>query len=222
MRKIAAGIATVSAAALAAGALVAPAATAADDGTKSLASVLTAKAPKFDKKSKDYDILTAAVLAVLEEDAKTDNNSPVKLLTDGTVALTAFLPNDQAFRKLAEDLTGKHIRSEKKVFAAVASLGLPTVEAVLLYHVVPGATIDSKAALKADEAVLKTATTIAPGTFKVNVVKVKGKKQIRLQDQDRNSRNPRVNVVDINKGNVQIAHGIDRVLRPLDLPPLAK
>jgi uncharacterized surface protein with fasciclin (FAS1) repeats len=222
MRKIAAGIATVSAAALAAGALVAPAATAADDGTKSLASVLTAKAPKFDKKSKDYDILTAAVLAVLEEDAKTDNNSPVKLLTDGTVALTAFLPNDQAFRKLAEDLTGKHIRSEKKVFAAVASLGLPTVEAVLLYHVVPGATIDSKAALKADEAVLKTATTIAPGTFKVNVVKVKGKKQIRLQDQDRNSRNPRVNVVDINKGNVQIAHGIDRVLRPLDLAPLAK
>jgi uncharacterized surface protein with fasciclin (FAS1) repeats len=222
MRKIAAGIATVSAAALAAGALVAPAATAADDGTKSLASVLTAKAPKFDKKSKDYDILTAAVLAVLEDDAKTDNNSPVRLLADGTVALTAFLPNDQAFRKLAEDLTGKHIRSEKKVFAAVASLGLPTVEAVLLYHVVPGATIDSKAALKADEAVLKTATTIAPGTFKVNVVKVKGKKQIRLQDQDRNSRNPRVNVVDINKGNVQIAHGIDRVLRPLDLPPLAK
>jgi hypothetical protein len=29
-------------------------------------------------------------------------------------------------------------------------------------------------------------------------------------------------VVDINKGNVQIAHGIDRVLRPLDLKPLAK
>jgi uncharacterized surface protein with fasciclin (FAS1) repeats len=222
MRKIAAGIATASAAALAAGALVAPAATAADDGTKSLASVLTAKAPKFDKNSKDYDILTAAVLAVLAEDAKTDNNSLVKVLTDGTFALTAFLPNDQAFRKLAEDVTGKHIRSEKKVFAAVASLGLPTVEAVLLYHVVPGATIDSKAALKADEAVLKTATTIAPGTFKVNVVKFKGKKQIRLQDQDRNSRNPRVNVVDINKGNVQIAHGIDRVLRPLDLAPLAK
>ena len=54
------------------------------------------------------------------------------------------------------------------------------------------------------------------------MVKSKGKKQIRLQDQDRNSRNPRVNVVDINKGNKQIAHGIDRVLRPLDLAPLAK
>ena len=33
----------------------------------------------------------------------------------------------------------------------MASLGSPTVETVLLYHVVPGATIDSKAALKADE-----------------------------------------------------------------------
>jgi uncharacterized surface protein with fasciclin (FAS1) repeats len=221
MRKIAAGIAA-SALALSAGAMAPAASAAPAEGTKSLASVLTAKTPKFDKNSKDYDILTAAVLAVLAEDAKTDNNSTVKVLTDGTVALTAFLPNDQAFRKLAEDLTGKHIRSEKKVFAAVASLGLPTVEAVLLYHVVPGATIDSKAALKADDVVLKTATSIAPGTFKVNVVKSKGKKQIRLQDQDRNSRNPRVNVVDINKGNVQIAHGIDRVLRPLDLAPLAK
>ncbi|MCU0263250.1 MAG: fasciclin domain-containing protein [Candidatus Nanopelagicales bacterium] len=215
MRKIAAGIAAASAAALAAGALTAPAAMAADDGTKSLAAVLTATEPKFDKNSKDYDILTAAVLAVLADNP----DSPVKVLADGAVPLTAFIPNDQAFRILAEDLTGKHIRTEKRVFAAVASLGLPTVETVLLYHVVPGATIDSKAALKAKGA---KPTTAQGGTFKVNVVKFKGKKQIRLQDQDRNSRNPRVNVVDINKGNVQIAHGIDRVLRPLDLPPLAK
>jgi len=215
MRKIAAGIAAASAAALAAGALAAPAATAAD-GTKSLAAVLTAEAPKFDTNKKDYDILTAAVLAVLAEDAKTDNNSPVKLLADGTVALTAFLPNDQAFRKLAEDLTGKHIRSEKKVFAAVASLDLPTVEAVLLYHVVPGATIDSAAALQANGAKLETA--LEGKTFKVVV---RGE-SIRLRDKDYNSRNPRVNVVDINEGNKQIAHGIDRVLRPMDLPPLAK
>jgi uncharacterized surface protein with fasciclin (FAS1) repeats len=217
MRKIAAGIAAASAVALAAGAM-APAAQAAD-GTASLASVLTATEPKFDKNGKDYDILTAAVLAVLADDAKTDNNSLVKVLTDGTTPVTAFLPNDQAFRVLAANLTGKSISSEAKAFAVVAGLGLPTVETVLLYHVVPGATIDSKAALKSDDAVL---TTAQGGTFKVNVVKSHGKKQIRLQDQDRNSRNPRVNVVDINKGNVQIAHGIDRVLRPLDLPPIKK
>ncbi len=43
---------------------------------------------------------------------------------------------------------------------------------------------------------------------------------IRLRDKDYNSRNPRVKVIDINDGNMQIAHGIDRVLRPMDLPPL--
>ena len=66
MRKIAAGIAA-SALALAAGAIAPAASAAPPEGTKSLASVLTAKTPKFDKNSKDYDILTAAVLAVLAE-----------------------------------------------------------------------------------------------------------------------------------------------------------
>ena len=38
-----------------------------------------------------------------------------------------------------------------------------------------------------------------------------------LVDQDPNSKDPKVIVLDINKGNRQIAHGINRVLRPLDL-----
>ena len=57
--------------------------------------------------------------------------------------------------------------------------------------------------------------------MKVKIRGAKGK-QIRLQDKDSNSRNARVNVADVNKGNMQIAHGVDRVLRPLDLPPTAK
>jgi len=44
---------------------------------------------------------------------------------------------------------------------------------------------------------------------------------IYLQDKDPNARNPRVIVPDVNKGNKQIAHAIDRVLRPFDLPPVA-
>jgi uncharacterized surface protein with fasciclin (FAS1) repeats len=210
MRKIAAGIAAASAVALAAGAM-APAAQAAD-GTKSLAAVLTASTPKFDKNWNDYDIVTAAVLAVLE--AKP--NSAVGVLAKGDVALTAFIPSDKAFRTFAEDLTGKKPSTEKKTFEAVAGLGgIDLVETVLLYHVVPGATIDSKAALAADDAFLFTA--LKDGYFRVNVVK--SGTQIRLKDRDGNSRNPRVNAVDINKGNMQIAHGIDRVLRPIDLDP---
>ena len=109
------------------------------------------------------------------------------------------------------------IASEKAVFAAVAGLGIPTVEAVLLYHVVPGATITAAMALKSNGAKVKTALG---STIRVAVY---GGPVISLWDKDNNSRNPRVilSLVDINKGNKQIAHGIDRVLRPIDLPPLA-
>ena len=183
-------------------------------GTTSLAAVLTKGGVAFDKNWYDYDIVTAAVLAVL----KAKPSSKVAVLTKGDVALTAFIPNDRAFQLLVKSLTGKTLKSERAVFGAVASLGIPTVEKVLLYHVVPGATITSGQAVKANRAVLKTAlgSTIRVAVYRGPV--------ISLWDKDRNARNPRVilSQVDINKGNVQIAHGIDRVLRPIDLPPLAR
>jgi uncharacterized surface protein with fasciclin (FAS1) repeats len=180
-------------------------------GTKSLASVLLADKSGFDTNSKDFDILTAAVKAVLAAKPK----SSVGVLANGKVALTAFIPNDYAFRILVKDLTGTLPKSEADVFKAVASLGIPTVEKVLLYHVVPGKTITAKVALRSNNAHLKTA---AGATIKVRVTR----SGLFLQDKDPNSRNPKVIVVDINKGNRQIAHAIDRVLRPLDLPPVAK
>jgi uncharacterized surface protein with fasciclin (FAS1) repeats len=179
-------------------------------GKRSLATVLAADSG-FDKNPRDFDILEAAVLAVLG--AKP--NSPVGVLADGKQRLTAFAPTDAAFRHLTADLTGKRIKSERKVFMTLAgAAGIDTIEAVLLYHVVPGATITYKQALKADGAKLQTAL---PGaTVKV---KVRGKRVI-LVDKDKDARNPRVimGLRDINKGNKQIAHGIDRVLRPIDLP----
>ena len=179
-------------------------------GTASLAALLTSDGNTFDHNSHDYDIVTEAVLAVLAAKPK----SPVGLLTDGSVALTAFVPTDEAFRLLVKDLTGKKIRSEKKVFEAVAGLGIDTVETVLLYHVVPGATIDSKAALGSDGAALVTAQG---GTVTVDVHTCWGLQFITLADQDPDDRDPVVTAYDLNKGNLQIAHGINRVLRPLDL-----
>lgn len=70
-------------------------------GATSLAEVLTKDTSGFDRNSRDFDVLTAAVLAVLE--AKP--NSPVKVLTDGTVALTAFIPTDAAFQQLVREIT---------------------------------------------------------------------------------------------------------------------
>ncbi len=155
--------------------------------------------------------MTEAVLAVT--DAKPA--SPVNLLKDGNVALTAFIPNDRAFQVLVRDLTGSWPRTEQATFETVASLGIDTVETVLLYHVVPGATITKKAAVKANGAVL---TTAQGGTFKVKVYN-RHVPIIELRDQDPNDVNPFLNprALDINKGNKQIAHGIVFVLRPVDL-----
>jgi uncharacterized surface protein with fasciclin (FAS1) repeats len=185
----------------------APAASAANDGTVSLATVLKAGTAKFDSNDKDFDILTKAVEAVLAN--KPD--SAVKVLADGNTALTAFIPTDRAFKNLASALTNKTVKTEAGAFKVVAGLGIDTVESVLLYHVVPGATILSGDALKANGAKLKTALA-----GKVIRVQVTGAPAIILRDYNPKLANPRVNLdqVDINKGNKQVAHGINAVLLP--------
>ncbi|MGV1037498.1 MAG: fasciclin domain-containing protein [Candidatus Nanopelagicales bacterium] len=181
---------------------------------RSLATVLTSDGNKFDHNSGDFDVLTEAVLRVL----KAKPGSAVGVLAEPKTKLTAFLPTDKAFLRLASDLTGKHVASEKRAFKVVASLGVDTVETVLLYHVVVGPKINAKAALKANGAKL---TTAAGPSIKVKVTK---RPAIILRDKDTNSRNARVvlKLTNINKGNPQLAHGIDRVLRPVDLPPTVK
>ena len=180
-------------------------------GNRSLAAVLTSDGNRFDKNWEDYDIVTEAALAVIA--AKP--HSPVKVLTKGKVPLTAFVPNDWSFRQLATELSGTKPKSEKQVFARLAGLGTDAIESVLLYHVVPGATIDSKAALRADGVALKTAQG---GSVTVDVIYPK-LPIVQLRDQDRDATDPFLNptALDINKGNKQIAHGIVLVLRPIDL-----
>lgn len=176
-------------------------------GTRSLAKVLAKDGSGFDHNWHDYDIVDNAVKAVLA--AKP--GSAVGVLADGKTPVTAFLPNDRAFRILVKDLTGKKPRTEKQTFRAVASLGIDTVETVLLYHVVPGARINYRQALKADGVRLTMASS---GVVRVDVRKGK---RVKLLDADRNDANPRIVQKNINKGNRQIAHGINRVLRPVNL-----
>ncbi len=176
-------------------------------GTRSLAKVLAKDGSKFDHNWRDYDIVDAAVGAVLA--AKP--GSAVGVLADGKTPVTAFLPDDRAFRILVKDLTGKKPRTEKQTFKAVAGLGIDTVETVLLYHVVPGTRINYRQALKADGVRL---TMASGGIVRVDVRKGN---RVKLLDADRNDANPRIVRKNINKGNRQIAHGINRVLRPADL-----
>ncbi len=210
-RKIAAALAATTAVALAA-----PAGSAAagdyhkPKGERSLATVLAADGNRLDRNWRDFDILEKAVYAVL--DAKPD--SPVGVLADGSVPLTAFIPTDLAFKRLVWNLTGTWYGSERKALEVLAGLPVDTIEAVLLYHVVPGATITYRQALKADGAELTTALGSAI------TVDVRGRKCIKLIDADTDDRDPKVirSLKNINKGNLQIAHGINRVLRPIDLP----
>ena len=209
IRRLAASLAVT---ALAGGTVVglAPAASAA--GTTSLASVLAADGAGFDRDWYDFDIVDNAVTAVLT--AKPD--SAVAVLADGAVPLTAFLPNDRAFQVLVHDFTHRWYGSEEKVFTALAeAVGIDAIEQVLLYHVVPGATIDSATALASDGAAL---TTAQGGTFTVDVLS-KRIPIVVLRDADRNDVNPLLvrNRLDLNAGNAQIAHGISFVLRPSDL-----
>jgi len=200
------GVLAASAALVAGTAAGAPAAQAMD-GNTSLASVLNVGNAKFDKSNNDFDILTKAAEAVLA--AKP--NSPVALLADGDTALTVFAPTDKAFKNLASALAGHNISSESDAFDAVAGLGIDTVETVLLYHVIPGATIESPDALEANGAVLATA---AEG--KNTKVLVSDAPSIRLRDYAPKFKNAQVilSAVDINKGNKQVAHAVDAVMLP--------
>jgi uncharacterized surface protein with fasciclin (FAS1) repeats len=174
-------------------------------GSNSLAAVLTAK-NSFDTNKNNFDIVTAAVLAVLKAKPASD----VAILADGNIPVTAFIPNDGAFLNLVTALTGKAPKNERAAFATVAGLGIPTVESILKYHVVQGDPILSPAALKANGAQLHT--TLDGKLIKVSV---KGTK-ITLGDYNNKLKNPSVVLsrVDLNKGNLQVAHGINAVLMP--------
>jgi uncharacterized surface protein with fasciclin (FAS1) repeats len=188
-------------------ALAAPAAQA-TPGTTSLAEVLLADTnkngePTFDSKGRDFDILTAAVLAVLANDPY----SPVSVLADGDVRLTAFIPTDAGFARTAKDL-GISARSEARLTnKLVSALGIDGIEEVLLYHVVPGVKVNAKTARQSDGVKLSMANG---QTVTVNVKK----DGIYLRDRAKGVANPKVVVTDINKGNKQIAHAINRVLLP--------
>jgi uncharacterized surface protein with fasciclin (FAS1) repeats len=209
LNRIAAGL---TATALVAGGLMAGTAApaSASQGHRSLAAVLAADGHHFDHNWGDFDILDQAVVTVLK--AKPD--SPVAVLANGKVRLTAFLPTDAAFWRLVRSLTGKKTATESATFDKIAGLvDVDTLEAILLYHVVPGATLTAAKASQADGAKLGTAagTKIA--------VHVRRSGAIYLRDKDHDAKNAKVLVAkaDINKGNRQIAHGINRVLRPADL-----
>ena len=204
-RSAMAGLAVVGATAVAASPTVS-----AEGEPPTIAAVLLADSAKddaagFDRRWFDYDIVTQAVLLFPDL---------VAAASDPNAQLTVFLPNDFAFRRLVADLTGTWPRSEADTFAAVAGLGTDTVRTVLTYHIIAGPPISYRAALSSDGAVL---TTLQGGALTVDVGRF-FLPYVQLVDNDPNAPDPIV--VQPNVGG-RLAngyvHGIDKVLRPVDL-----
>lgn len=199
----------VAAAAVFAAPQAASATTGAANPPKTIAAQLLSDSARddaqgFDRNYYDYDIVTQALLLFPDL---------VAAASDPNASLTGFLPNDRAFQALVYDLTGKWVRSEADIFAAVGTLGPDTIKTVLTYHLI-GSKIPASAALKSNGAQLDTLqggkiTVRVPFRFFPLVV---------LQDQDPSDRNPYV--VQFNYGGALsngYLHGISAVLRPLDL-----
>jgi uncharacterized surface protein with fasciclin (FAS1) repeats len=160
----------------------------------------------FDHRWYDFDIVTQALLLYPDLVAAASNPD---------LDLTVFLPNDLAFRKLVQDLTGQRLGTEAEVFGAVAGLGLDTVKTVLTYHIIVGSAIDYRTARKSDGAVL---TTLQSGTLTVDVRGHRWWPIVRLVDNDPDDRDAIVVWPNVGgEATNGFAHGIDRVLRPIDL-----
>ena len=184
-----------------------PAPVSADGAT--IADVLLSDSAKddasgFDRRWHDYDIATQAVLLFPDL---------VAAASDPNANLTLLAPTDQAFRLLATNLTKKGYRNEADVFAAIASLGTETVKAVLTYHLVD-AKLDPATVLNSD---LVQVTTLSGGAFTVDVIN-KRVAFVQFVDGDPNARNAFLSRVSVGGplANGYI-HGVDRVLRPIDL-----
>jgi uncharacterized surface protein with fasciclin (FAS1) repeats len=192
---------------------VAPAAASASatESKPTLADILLSDSAKdgpngFDHRWYDYDIVTQAVLAFPGLTAAA---------SDPDAELTVFLPKDYAFFRLAKQLGAPPLDEAGTFTWLVDNVGLPTIESVLKYHIVPGAKISYSAALQADGA--KLGTLLDPdATIEVDVRKGD---RIKLRDLDTNDRDAYVIRKDIGgEASNGFAHGIGRVLRPIDLP----
>ena len=160
-------ITVLAAAALTAAALAAPAAHA-ESPPQTIVDVAVGASGGGtpDTNPYDYDILVQAVIA---------GDLAGTLASAGP--FTVFAPDDQAFQRLAYDLTGEW-QDEAGTLATIAgALTYEQLRNVLLYHVVAGRALDSKQLLRARE------LTMANG----GTVRVTG---LRLRDESTAFRNP--------------------------------
>ena len=177
----------------AAAAFAAPASAGSNPGTIVDVAVSASGGGEPDRNGNDYDLLIQAVQAT----------GLAGTLSNDDTKLTVFAPNDRAFLRLVEDLTGNRPKSEQEALNTITSaLTEDQIRNVLLYHVVPGKRLTPRQVLKSRK------LTMANG----GVVRPRG---VVLKDETKSARDPKLvlKAIDIRASN-GVIHTIDRVLRP--------
>ncbi|MEJ6404240.1 fasciclin domain-containing protein [Yoonia sp. 2307UL14-13] len=153
--------------------------------------------------SADFSILVAALQYI---DANLEGSNLVGTLADASQSLTVFAPSNAAFGQLAVDLgfDGDPADAEAVTGFIVANVPVETLNAVVTYHVSPGAQT------AADIAASGTVSTLQGAEIGAGELPT-------LTDQEPDLIDPSLVATDIPASN-GIVHVIDRVLLPVDLP----
>ncbi|CAN5399357.1 fasciclin domain-containing protein [soil metagenome] len=141
----------------------------------------------------DYDLLVQALTAT----------GLVPVLADTSRTFTVFAPNDLAFERLVQDLTGVAPTSEAAALSTITSaLTIDQIKNVLLYHVVADRKLGPISVLTAKS------LTMANG----GIVKPRG---ITLRDANPAFQDPRLVLSGLNiQASNGVIHTINRVLLP--------
>lgn len=205
-------IATMLAAVMLVGAFALPAAATHKSRSSDFVEFITKQA---DKRKGDFNIIGQVVLALAGGGVLTSAD----LETLSTAELTAFLPTDRAFRRLAADVSGSKwwkVKESEVIPILTGALDLGTIGTVVKYHIYPGGKVDYRTALKLDSNKRNGTEVFIPmyGGGELGIDRRGGK--LQLDDAGNagfGSNNPYVTRPNIKAGNA-LVHGISEVLLP--------
>jgi uncharacterized surface protein with fasciclin (FAS1) repeats len=164
-----------------------------------IAAILAPYARGFDTDNDDFNIATHVLLQF--PDLVMAANKPGNI--------TVFLPTDYAFRALVRSLTGVTVVPEVQVLKAVQRLGTARLNAILRYHVVPGAKVTYGQLLRTNAFSLPT---LQGGTVRIAATSTPFHTVV-LRDMATRLPDAKVINADIAASN-GILHVIDRVMLP--------
>jgi hypothetical protein len=173
-------------------------------GNKSITTILLNDLSGIDNNWNDADITLQLLQRVLREIPDSD----VAHLADGRKNMTFFMPTDRAFRHFVRELTGMNPGSELNVYNYLMQMSTKSIESVLLHHMVQGDPMYFSDLKNSEKTILGNYADLKLEYRRLN------ESTIRLIDGNRKFKNATLiyEFSDINDGNKQVVHQIDRVL----------